>query len=632
MDPAFELSAAPVSHLGGEELAEIVPRLQGVEKSHPLEPGQTIELGGDAGRLELLRRLGKGGMAEVFLARKVGPATFVREVALKCMIPGLDLNERAQKAFVYEARLASRLRHPNIAEAYDLVQVGDRYYLILEYIDGVTSRAAMRMAQRGNRPLTEGLCCHIAASIADALHHAHTLADAEGQPLGIVHRDVSAKNVMIARSGAVKLLDFGIALARMQGRDHTRTGALKGTFSYLSPEQILGDPLDGRSDLFGLAILLLELLTGHRVFDAGNEAGTIHRISECSPAVVMATTAALPRRLARICDKALTRRPADRFQDGAEFANALRRHLARRRIVYGPIECAADLRELELLGDHPLDDLPDSQDASTGESGPLEPMSLTPAGHERDRVLRRSRVIKPARAIGLVLLALTVLSPSSAMKGPAEPGAPEHVPDQGQTAKPAPPAAVDLSPPAPSANAVPQAEPAPEPAIALLEGPVVRPKRPLDGARAAHTPGQSEARPDRKDRPARRIATTAFADRPSVESASATLVRGTLVPARLTRSIDLALPGQAEAVVSEDVISDGVLIVPKGSTVVCFSRRFTDGRVPLSCDTIRTEAGQLSFQGVAVGNGQRLGLRALDNEVAAGTAFVVYVNAPAALR
>jgi serine/threonine-protein kinase len=168
----------------------------------------------------------------------------------------------------------------------------------------------------------------------------------------------------------------------------------------------------------------------------------------------------------------------------------------------------------------------------------------------------------------------------------------------------------------------------------VLEEPVVQPKRVPDGAggRGARAAGKGTARTDRNDRPARRIATASFADRPSVESASGTLVRGTLVPARLNRPIDTALPGETEALVTEDVVIDGALIVPKGSTVLCSSRRASDGRVPLSCDTIRTGAGQLSFQGVGIGDGQHLGLRALDNEVAAGTSFVVYVNASAALR
>jgi serine/threonine-protein kinase len=123
-----------------------------------------------------------------------------------------------------------------------------------------------------------------------------------------------------------------------------------------------------------------------------------------------------------------------------------------------------------------------------------------------------------------------------------------------------------------------------------------------------------------------------FADRPSVGATSATLPRGTLVSARLTRSIDVVLPGPVEAVVTEDVVANGALMVSKGSTIVCTSRRSSDGRVPLSCDTIRTVDRQLIFQGVAVGEGQHLGLRALDNEIAAGTAFVVYVNASAAIQ
>jgi serine/threonine-protein kinase len=634
MDPAFEHSAAPVTaQPGGEDLADSAPRLSGIEESEQFEPGETIELGGASARYELLRPLGQGGTAEVFLARKVGPGDFVREVALKRMTPGLELDERARRAFVFEARLASRLRHPNIAEAYDLAQVGDRYYLVLEHIDGVTSRAAMQAAQREHRPLTEGFCCHVAASIADALHHAHNLADADGQPLGIVHRDVSAKNVMIARSGVVKLLDFGIAVARMQGRDRTCTGTLKGTFSYLSPEQILGDPLDGRSDLFSLAILLVELLTGRRVFDTGSEAGTIHRITECSLADVRAATAGLPRSLAKICEKALSRRPADRFQDAAELANALRRHLARRGIEYGPGDCAAELGELGLLVEQPVLALPDTAVAEPRSSAVLEQVSPAPAAHEAEgRAPKPRRTIWPTRAIAFALVAVTLLLPAFSGREVAEPVDARRFQPQTHPASAAPLAAAELPPPAAPEPAAPPSQATPAAVGAPLDEPVVRPKRRTDTSRAGQSGGQGAARTDRSDRPARSIALAGFADRPSVESAGATLMRGTLVPARLTRPVDASSPGQAEAVVTEDVVNDGALAVPKGSTVVCSSRRSTDGRVPLSCDTIRTADGLLSFQGVAVGDGQRLGLRALDGEVAAGTSFVVYVNASAALR
>jgi serine/threonine-protein kinase len=633
MDPAFEHSAAPVTaQHGGEDLADTARSLPGREESGLLEPGQTLELGGEAACYELVRLLGRGGTAEVFLARKVGPGDFVREVALKCITAGLELDEGIRRAFAYEARLASRLHHPNIAQAFDLAQVGERYYLVLEYVDGVTSRAAMQAAQREHRRLSEGFCCHLASSIADALHYAHTLADADGQSLGIVHRDVSAKNVMIARSGVVKLLDFGIALARMQGRDRTRTGTLKGTFSYLSPEQILGDPLDGRSDLFSLAILLVELLTGRRVFDAGGEAGTIHRISECSLADVRAATTGLPRSLAKICEKALSRRPADRFQDGAELANALHRHLARRGIEYGPSDCTAELGELGLLADEPVPGLPDTTVAALRIAAVYEPVSPAQADHEVEgRAPTPRRTLRPTRAIAFALVALALLLPAFSGREGADPVDARRFPPQSQAAAATLPAAVELplsAAPAPAATRpLPTAVSGPP-----LEEPVVRPKRRTNGSRVAQPAGQGAVLPDRSDRPARRIALAGFADRPSVESAGATLVRGTLVPARLTGSIDAASPGEAEAVVIEDVVNDGALIVPKGSTVLCSSRRSTDGRVPLSCDTIRTADGLLTFQGVAVGDGQRLGLCPLDDEVAAGTSFVVYVNASAALR
>jgi serine/threonine-protein kinase len=299
-------------------------------------PGETLVLGAEETRYEIIRSLGTGGTAEVFLARRLGPAGLTRPVALKCILAGLDVNESTRRAFIYEARLASKLRHPGIAEAYDLAQVGDRYYLVLEYVDGVTARRAMRAARAAGQRLSEAFCCHAAASVAEALHHAHTLADEDGAPLGIVHRDVTAVNVMVARTGAVKLLDFGVALARLEGRERTRTGQFRGTFVYASPEQALGEELDGRSDLFSLGVVFLEMLTGIRVFEAGTDIATMRKIAECGPEDVQVATAALPRELAAICAKALSRRPEERFQDGAAFSHALREYLTARGVTYSP--------------------------------------------------------------------------------------------------------------------------------------------------------------------------------------------------------------------------------------------------------------------------------------------------------
>src|SRR5512138_3312963 len=312
-------------------------------------PGEILELGAEAVRYEIVRSLGTGGTAEVFLARRLGPAGFARPVALKCILAGLDVDESTRRSFVYEARLASKLRHPNIADAYDLALVGDRYYLVLEYVDGVTVRAAIRAARAVGRRLTEAFCCHVAASVAEALYHAHTLADEDGKPLGIVHRDVTAVNVMVARSGVVKLLDFGVALARLEGRERTRTGQFRGTFVYASPEQAACEELDGRSDLFNLGVVLVEMLTGVRVFEAETDIGTMRKIAECSARDVQAATAVLPPELAAICAKALARRRENRFQDGEAFSRALRVYLTARSITYSPSDCAAELRSLGVL-------------------------------------------------------------------------------------------------------------------------------------------------------------------------------------------------------------------------------------------------------------------------------------------
>ena len=172
-------------------------------------------------------------------------------------------------------------------------------------------RAALCAAAELERRLSEGFCCYVAASVAEALQHAHALTDDDGEPLGIVHRDVTAVNVMLARTGAVKLLDFGVALARMDGRERTVTGQFKGTFVYASPEQIACEKLDGRSDLFSLGVLLVEMLTGLRVFEAETHFGTMQKITECKRADVEAAVKALPPGLAAICVKALARRPDD---------------------------------------------------------------------------------------------------------------------------------------------------------------------------------------------------------------------------------------------------------------------------------------------------------------------------------
>ncbi len=616
-------SGVPQSRSGGDASSSTS------EVSGAPRPGETLVLGAEATRYEIVRSLGTGGTAEVFLARRLGSAGFARPVALKCILSGLDVDESTRRAFAYEAQLASRLRHPNIAEAYDLALVGDRYYLVLEYVDGVTVRRAMRVARAAGRRLTEAFCCHVGASVAEALHHAHTLTHEDGKPLGIVHRDVTAVNVMVARSGEVKLLDFGVALARLEGRERTRTGQFRGTFVYASPEQALSEELDGRSDLFSLGVVLVEMLTGGRVFDAETDIGTIRKIAECSPKDVQAATATLPRELAAICAKALARRPADRFQDGAAFSRALREYLTASSVTYSPSDCAMELQSLGLFAPAPEPDRAVTEEEDVSSAAAVMG-DITAIAGERPTARRTRR--RRGRWLAAALTAVVILAvgafkvfPRSGHPAPAlrsiastptvEPTSAGEA-DAAQAAAPEPPARA-------VASSGHRTEPEP----------IVRPKRTGGNAGAASA---DRVKPPpaliRREHSPVRTTSAEFADRATVGSPHATLPRGTLVPVKLLRALAGPNPGRAEAIVTEEVAANGAVVVPKGSTVSCSTRPPADGRIPLSCDTISTSDRVLTFSGVAVGEGQHVGLRLLDDEIAAGTPFVVYVSAPAALR
>jgi serine/threonine-protein kinase len=586
-----------------------------------LQVGESLLPSPSATRYEIIRSLGTGGWAQVFLARRIGPEGFERPVALKCILSGLDVDEATRRAFLFEARLGSKLRHPNIAEAYDLAQVGERYFLVLEYVDGVTLATALRTARAAGARFSEGFSCRVVANLADALHHAHGLEDDDGNALGIVHRDVKPSNVMLSRAGVVKLLDFGIAFARVAERDRTRTGQFKGTIAYASPEQALGEGVDRRSDLFSLGLVLVELLTGIRVFEEESDVATLRRMTDWNPEEVRGITGPFPPELAAVCAKALARRPDDRYRDGAAFSRALRQYLLARGISYEEADCAAELRALGLFAS--------SKEREADENG--AETSSAPGGAERAEISRELPPTRPvprpshgrlvrAAAGSALLLAMAIGGDARPWRHSPPPSGPVPTTGTGELPHETPGAAKDAAAPAPSG-------------ASSFEEPVVRPKRagasPATSAPDRATVGTAPAA--RGHAPAR--ATEAgFADRATVGSPSATLPRGTLVPVKLLQAIAPGSVGRADAVVTEDVAVDGVVLVPRTSTVSCRARPPAEGRVPLACDAVTTPDRVMSFSGVAVGEGQHVGLRWLDEEIAAGTPFVVYVSSPAALR
>jgi hypothetical protein len=226
--------------------------------SSNIGPGATI------GRWEVVRRLGSGGMADVFLAQAKGDGGFEKLVAIKVMHSHLARTQRAVDHFLDEARLAARIHHPNVVAIQDLGKIGDDYVIVMEYVDGVDLERLLTSARQGERPVPVGVGLGILCRICDGLDAAHRATSPDGTPLGIVHRDVKSANVLVSRQGIVKVVDFGIAKAATQVHQ-TIAGETKGTPSMMAPEQRVGEKVDVRADVYSAAAVGFEIVTGHGV-------------------------------------------------------------------------------------------------------------------------------------------------------------------------------------------------------------------------------------------------------------------------------------------------------------------------------------------------------------------------------
>ncbi len=238
-----------------------------------LRVGQTV------GAYEVVEELGHGGMAALFLGREIGSE---RRVALKVMHAEVATDLETQKMFLDEARLSACIRHPNVVHVERIAEHEGTPYLVMEHIPGADLAAVLRARARDRAHLPVPLAVAIAAQIAEGLHAAHESTDELGQPLGIVHRDVSPGNVLIDRAGTVKVIDFGIARARTR-LAKTTPGSVKGKLAYMAPEQLEGKAFDRRVDVFALGVVLWEMLVLRRLFYAPTDLDTILRIREPSP-------------------------------------------------------------------------------------------------------------------------------------------------------------------------------------------------------------------------------------------------------------------------------------------------------------------------------------------------------------
>lgn len=279
------------------------------------------------GKYRLLRQLAVGGMGEVYLARQEGPAGFSKAAVVKRILPHLAKEQSFVEMFLNEARVAALLSHPNVVQIFELGEVDGTWFIAMEFIHGQTLRAAKRALKEQGRVFPPHLLAHIAAQALQGLQYAHTLVGPEGEPLNVVHRDLSPDNIMVGFNGQVKVLDFGIAKAA-SASSTTRSGAVKGKFAYMPPEQLLGEQLDGRADLYAMGVVLYELLTKQKPFTAATDPALVNKILNTLPQSIADAAPGVPSALTAIVDRALSKDRTQRFASAAEMAEALEAFVA----------------------------------------------------------------------------------------------------------------------------------------------------------------------------------------------------------------------------------------------------------------------------------------------------------------
>ncbi|GAB5549292.1 MAG: hypothetical protein SangKO_090520 [Sandaracinaceae bacterium] len=285
---------------------------------------ESTEQPSSVGGYTIVGELATGGMAELFLARRVGPEGFARSVVVKRILPHLAKSDEFVRMFLDEARIAAGIRHPNVVSVEELGRDGDSLFMVMEYLSGESLHALIAELARRNRHLDPALAAHVVAEACAGLHAAHEMTDDSGRPLEVVHRDVSPQNLFITYDGSVKVLDFGIAKAADR-LTRTETGYFKGKFAYMAPEQIKEQPVDRRADVFALGVVLFEALTGRRLFRTKNPAATLRAVLESSIVRPSAIRPNIPSALDEACLKALSRPIDQRHATAAE----LRRDLLR---------------------------------------------------------------------------------------------------------------------------------------------------------------------------------------------------------------------------------------------------------------------------------------------------------------
>jgi serine/threonine protein kinase len=306
------------------------------------------------GKYTLLQRLAIGGTAEISLARYDGIGGFEKLVALKRLLPNL-CEDRSQVAqFLNEARIGAVLAHPNVVQFYEVGEVEGRYFIAMEYVHGTDlERIARWLAQSSSRMPVE-IALRVVSEVCSGLHYAHERTDAGGRPLGIVHRDISPANVLVSYDGAVKLIDFGVA--KLLDRESLgRSGNFRGKFAYMSPEQCAGEPLDARSDIFSVGIVLYEVTLARRPFAGENQFQILRQITEGMAIPPRAVDPTFPIELEAIVLRALAQRREERYPTAREMQADLEQFGAWRGYRSSSVDVAEFVTQLLATASDPRD-------------------------------------------------------------------------------------------------------------------------------------------------------------------------------------------------------------------------------------------------------------------------------------
>jgi serine/threonine protein kinase len=336
------------------------------------------------GRYELIERIAIGGMAEVFRARTVGASGFEKEIVIKRILPRFSEDEVFVKMFSDEARIVAKLHHPNIVQVFDFDVVDGLYFIAMELVEGSDLRTLLKRARVFQERLSVGEAMYIVMEVAKGLDYAHR-REHHGEPLRIVHRDVSPHNVMVSYDGSVKLTDFGIAKAAARS-SHTEAGVVKGKLAYMSPEQARGETVDHRSDLFSLGSIFYELLTLRRLFQARSNREIVRLVQEARVPAPSRFGVRLPGEVEAILKKMLAKFPDQRYASVGKALRELDR--AYHRLGVDAVEQTLQQRMKRLFGERVPSELELTEEtyglsARTSDQPVIskaEPMDLVPAG------------------------------------------------------------------------------------------------------------------------------------------------------------------------------------------------------------------------------------------------------------